>query len=73
MATPGRAKDLLEKGTLHFDRVTMVCLDEADHMLDIGFKDDIELLLSKIAQQNNSANKDSPSHQTLLFSATVPD
>lgn len=49
MATPGRAKDLLEKGTLHFDRVSMVCLDEADHMLDIGFKDDIELLLSKIA------------------------
>ncbi|KEG12393.1 putative nucleolar RNA helicase II [Trypanosoma grayi] len=72
VATPGRAKDFLEKGTLRFDRVKMVCLDEADHMLDIGFKDDIEQLLQKVAEQNGSeAGK--PSHQTLLFSATVPD
>lgn len=73
VATPGRAKDLLEKGTLHFDRIKMVCLDEADHMLDIGFKDDIELLLGKVAEQNGSAGAAQPNHQTLLFSATVPD
>ncbi|CAD2222509.1 nucleolar RNA helicase II [Angomonas deanei] len=73
VATPGRAKDLLEKGTLHFDRVAMVCLDEADHMLDIGFKDDIELLLARVAEQNGSANSETPKHQTLLFSATVPE
>lgn len=72
VATPGRAKDFLEKGTLRFDRVKVVCLDEADHMLDIGFKDDIELLLQKVAEQNGST-AESPSHQTLLFSATVPD
>lgn len=72
VATPGRAKDMLEKGTLHFDRVAMVCLDEADHMLDIGFKDDIEYLLSRVAEQNGST-AETPKHQTLLFSATVPD
>ncbi|KAG5511380.1 hypothetical protein JKF63_07343 [Porcisia hertigi] len=73
VATPGRAKDFLEKGTLHFDRVVMACLDEADHMLDIGFKDDIELLLSQVAEQNGSVGAEKPVHQTLLFSATVPD
>lgn len=73
VATPGRAKDLLEKGTLHFERVVIACLDEADHMLDIGFKDDIELLLSKVAEQNGSVSNEKPNHQTLLFSATVPD
>ncbi|AAZ11553.1 nucleolar RNA helicase II, putative [Trypanosoma equiperdum] len=72
VATPGRAKDFLEKGTLHFERVKMVCLDEADHMLDIGFKEDIELLLQRVAEQNGST-PDEPKHQTLLFSATVPD
>ncbi|KPA80758.1 putative nucleolar RNA helicase II [Leptomonas pyrrhocoris] len=73
VATPGRAKDFLEKGTLHFDRVVMACLDEADHMLDIGFKDDIELLLSQVAEQNGSVAAEKPVHQTLLFSATVPE
>ncbi|CCW64428.1 unnamed protein product [Phytomonas sp. EM1] len=73
VATPGRAKDLLEKGTLRFDRISMVCLDEADHMLDIGFKDDIELLLGMISDQNGSRGLEKPKHQTLLFSATVPD
>nr|CCC48181.1 putative nucleolar RNA helicase II, fragment [Trypanosoma vivax Y486] len=72
VATPGRAKDFLEKGTLRFDRVKMVCLDEADHMLDIGFKEDIELLLQRVAEQNGSVPNE-PKHQTLLFSATVPD
>ncbi|KAG5507711.1 hypothetical protein JIQ42_07999 [Leishmania sp. Namibia] len=73
VATPGRAKDFLEKGTLRFDRVVMACLDEADHMLDIGFKDDIELLLSQVAEQNGSVGAEKPVHQTLLFSATVPE
>ena len=71
VATPGRAKDFLEKGTLKFDRVKIACLDEADHMLDIGFKDDIELLLGQVAKQNGST-PEAPAHQTLLFSATVP-
>ena len=73
VATPGRAKDLLEKGTLKFDRVSIAVLDEADHMLDIGFKDDIELLLRKVSSQNGSEAQGKNAHQTLLFSATVPD
>eukprot|EP00758_Cryptobia_borreli_P003124 Tbor_TRINITY_DN3545_c0_g1::TRINITY_DN3545_c0_g1_i1::g.2918::m.2918/K16911/DDX21; ATP-dependent RNA helicase DDX21 len=73
VATPGRAKDMLEKGTLKFDRVKIAVLDEADHMLDIGFKEDIELLLRKVYEANGSAEKGSNAHQTLLFSATVPD
>ncbi|CCD17000.1 unnamed protein product [Trypanosoma congolense IL3000] len=72
VATPGRAKDFLEKGTLRFDRVKMACLDEADHMLDIGFKEDIELLLQRVAEHNGSTYERC-NHQTLLFSATVPD
>ena len=72
VGTPGRVKDMLEKGTLKFDRVKMAALDEADHMLDIGFKDDIELLLKQVATQNGST-PDQPNHQTILFSATVPD
>ena len=73
VCTPGRAKDMLEKGTLRFDRVKIVCLDEADHMLDIGFKDDIEYLLTSVAQANGSKKAGSNVHQTLLFSATVPE
>lgn len=72
VGTPGRVKDMLEKGTLKFNRVKMAVLDEADHMLDIGFKDDIELLLRKVADQNGST-PDQPNHQTILFSATVPE
>jgi ATP-dependent RNA helicase DDX21 len=72
VATPGRAKDLLDKGTLKFDRVTIAVLDEADHMLDIGFKDDIEMLLGRIAAQNGST-PEKKTHQMLMFSATVPD
>lgn len=73
VATPGRAKDLLEKGTLRFDRVNTVVLDEADHMLDIGFKDDIEHLLRKVCEANGSKEAGKNTHQSLLFSATVPE
>jgi ATP-dependent RNA helicase DDX21 len=71
VATPGRAKDFAERGTFKLNEVRVVILDEADHMLDIGFKDDIERLLSAVARQNGST-EGKPAHQTLLFSATVP-
>ena len=73
VATPGRATDFMEKGTLRFDRVNFVVLDEADHMLDIGFKDSIENLLRQIAHQNGSEKESVNTHQTMLFSATVPE
>jgi ATP-dependent RNA helicase DeaD len=62
VATPGRALDHLSRGTLHLDSVSVVVLDEADEMLDMGFAEDIEALLQQTPAE----------HQTVLFSATMP-
>ncbi len=61
VATPGRAVDHLDRGTLRFDHVVTVVLDEADEMLDMGFADDLEKILSALPLQR----------QTALFSATI--
>ncbi len=61
VATPGRAVDHLDRGTLRFDEVTMVVLDEADEMLDMGFADDLDRILGALPKQR----------QTALFSATI--
>src|SRR5512136_328473 len=62
IGTPGRVMDHLRRRTLVLNDVATVVLDEADQMLDMGFRDDIELILKKIPQKR----------QTLLFSATLP-
>jgi ATP-dependent RNA helicase DeaD len=62
VGTPGRLLDHLSRGTLLLDRVRYVVLDEADRMLDIGFRPDIERILRRCPQRR----------QTLLLSATVP-
>jgi ATP-dependent RNA helicase DeaD len=62
IGTPGRVMDHLERGTLKFDQVGMVILDEADRMLDMGFRDDIEKILGQAP----------PERQTVFFSATMP-
>ncbi|MEX0677045.1 MAG: DEAD/DEAH box helicase [Pirellulales bacterium] len=62
IGTPGRVLDHLGRGTLRFDDVLVVVLDEADRMLDIGFRPDIERILRRCPR----------SRQTLLLSATVP-
>ncbi len=63
IGTPGRIIDLMERGALRVQSLKFLVLDEADTMLDIGFIDDIEHILS-----------DTPStKQTLLFSATMPE
>jgi ATP-independent RNA helicase DbpA len=63
VGTPGRIKDHLRKETLSIARVNTLVLDEADRMLEMGFKEDIESIIS-----------DTPkTRQTLLFSATYPD
>jgi ATP-dependent RNA helicase DeaD len=62
VGTPGRLLDHLSRGTLQLDRVRYVVLDEADRMLDIGFRPDIERILRRCPQQR----------QTLLLSATLP-
>jgi ATP-dependent RNA helicase DeaD len=61
VGTPGRMIDHLKRGTLNLRSVKIVVLDEADRMLDMGFIDDIEYILSKVP-----ANR-----QTSLFSATI--
>ncbi len=63
VGTPGRIQDHLRKQTLKLDRIQTLVLDEADRMLDMGFRDEIKQI-----------TKSTPSsRQTLLFSATYPD
>jgi ATP-dependent RNA helicase DeaD len=62
VATPGRAVDHLSRGTLVLDRLEVVVLDEADEMLDMGFQEDLESILSETPERR----------QTMLFSATMP-
>ncbi|MGP7819087.1 DEAD/DEAH box helicase [Niallia sp. 01092] len=62
VGTPGRILDHINRKTLRLDQVQTVILDEADEMLNMGFIDDIESILSKIPTER----------QTLLFSATMP-
>ena len=62
VATPGRALDHIRRKTLRLDNVKVVILDEADEMLDMGFADDLEAILSETPSER----------QTALFSATLP-
>lgn len=62
VATPGRLIDLIERKAINLENIHYVVLDEADEMLNMGFKDDIEFILK------NTPNRES----TWLFSATMP-
>ncbi len=62
VGTPGRVMDHMRRHTIKLDYVNMVVLDEADEMLDMGFREDMELILGEIPGE----------HQTALFSATMP-
>jgi ATP-dependent RNA helicase DeaD len=61
IGTPGRIIDHLDRGTLDLSNIKLVVLDEADEMLDMGFREDIELILKNIEHK----------HQTVMFSATM--
>ncbi len=63
VATPGRLKDLYQKGKIDVFNPEIVVLDEADEMLDMGFLDDVREIFEYIPQNR----------QTLLFSATMPE
>lgn len=63
VGTPGRILDHLRRETLHFGRIKMLVLDEADKMLEMGFLEEVEEVFIQTAQQK----------QVLLFSATIPD
>lgn len=62
IGTPGRVMDHMRRKTVKFDQVHTVVLDEADEMLNMGFREDMELILGQIPGE----------HQTALFSATMP-
>jgi superfamily II DNA/RNA helicase len=61
VATPGRLLDQMQSGRVDLSRLEMLILDEADRMLDMGFKDDLEAIVAKTPA----------ARQTLLFSATI--
>src|SRR6266480_2466960 len=62
IGTPGRVMDHMRRGTLRFDALKIVILDEVDVMLNMGFRDDIELILRSTPKER----------QTVFFSATIP-
>ena len=62
VGTPGRLRDHLDRGRLEVSNLRAVILDEADEMLDLGFREDLEHILAATP----------PDRRTLLFSATIP-
>lgn len=62
VGTPGRLIDHIERRTLKLDTLRTIILDEADEMLNMGFREDIEKILEKVPEER----------QTVLFSATMP-
>ncbi|MBF9233643.1 DEAD/DEAH box helicase [Microvirga alba] len=62
VGTPGRLRDHLERGRLDTSKLKVAVLDEADEMLDLGFREDLEFILDATPQER----------RTLLFSATIP-
>ena len=62
VGTPGRLRDHLERGALDLSKLRAAVLDEADEMLDMGFREDLEEILDATGEQR----------RTLLFSATIP-
>ncbi|MEO7297568.1 MAG: DEAD/DEAH box helicase, partial [Verrucomicrobiota bacterium] len=62
IGTPGRVMDHMRRGTLRLETVKMVILDEVDVMLNMGFREDIEIILQGVPKER----------QTVFFSATIP-
>ena len=62
VGTPGRVMDHMRRNTLKLEHIKLVVLDEADEMLNMGFREDMETILKQIPE----------GHQTALFSATMP-
>lgn len=67
VATPGRLTDFVERGRISYSQVQYLVLDEADRMLDMGFKDDI------VKMVRNPEMPGKNSRRTMMFSATFPD
>lgn len=63
VATPGRLLDLIKQGHIRLGKIEILVLDEADRMLDMGFSEEIDEVISHVPKKR----------QTILFSATMPD
>ncbi len=63
IGTPGRVMDHMRRKTVKFDQVHTVIMDEADEMLNMGFLEDMETILSQLPEER----------QTIMFSATMPE
>ncbi len=63
VGTPGRIMDHMRRHTLKINNIKMLVLDEADEMLNMGFREDLDVILTDVT----------PDRQTVLFSATMPD
>ncbi len=63
VGTPGRIMDHLRRKTIKIKKIKMLILDEADEMLNMGFREDLDIILENVKHP----------HQTVLFSATMPD
>lgn len=73
VGTPGRVLDLVKAEKLSLVNLQTLCLDEADHMLDVGFEKEMSSIIEAIRQHQDLHSADELSrHQTLLFSATMP-
>ncbi|KAJ1469826.1 P-loop containing nucleoside triphosphate hydrolase protein [Baffinella frigidus] len=70
VGTPGRMIDLLERKALSLSSVKFLIMDEADQMLEIGFKEEMEKIIRGVCFDPDDTTKNK--HQTMLFSATVP-
>jgi ATP-dependent RNA helicase DeaD len=75
VGTPGRVIDLLDRRIIHFNNVRFVVLDEVDRMLDIGFRDDIRNILSRVkgVSRGEGGQQDGRRHQTMFVSATISE
>ncbi|KAG2306586.1 hypothetical protein Bca52824_026334 [Brassica carinata] len=62
VGTPGRIIDLMKRGALNLSEVQFIVLDEADQMLQVGFAEDVEVILQKLPEKR----------QSMMFSATMP-
>ena len=68
VGTPGRIMDHIGKRSLNLKSVNCLVLDEADRMLDMGFEDEMKIVLRELSHSETARNR-----QTLLFSATYPE
>eukprot|EP00277_Geminigera_cryophila_P025161 CAMPEP_0179480916 /NCGR_PEP_ID=MMETSP0799-20121207/58765_1 /TAXON_ID=46947 /ORGANISM="Geminigera cryophila, Strain CCMP2564" /LENGTH=482 /DNA_ID=CAMNT_0021293243 /DNA_START=292 /DNA_END=1738 /DNA_ORIENTATION=- len=76
VGTPGRVTDFMEKGQLKMDKIRFFVLDEADEMLNIGFKEHVDKIFAQVVGdmgEGAGINEERQAEvQTMLFSATVP-